>query len=63
MADVVRVSVEDARRKVKAGEALLVCAYGDEAKCRKLNLEGSISLSTFESRVGALPKSREIIFY
>ena len=63
MADIVRVGVEEARRKVTAGQALLVCAYKDEAKCRMLNLDGSISLSTFESRVGALPKSQEIIFY
>jgi hypothetical protein len=63
MADIVRVGVEEARRKVTAGQALLVCAYEDEAKCRMLNLDGSISLSSFESRVGSLPKSREIIFY
>lgn len=63
MADIVRVGVEEACRKVTAGQALLVCAYEDEAKCRMLNLDGSISLSTFESRVGSLPKSREIIFY
>jgi hypothetical protein len=63
MADIVRVGVEEARRKVTAGQALLVCAYEDEAKCRMLNLDGSISLSTFESRVGSLSKSREIIFY
>ena len=63
VADIVRVGVEEARRKVAAGQALLVCAYEDEAKCRMLNLDGSISLSTFESRVGSLPKSREIIFY
>lgn len=63
MADIVRVGVEEARRKATAGQALLVCAYEDEAKCRVLNLDGSISLTTFESRVGFLPKSREIIFY
>ena len=63
MADVERVSVEEAHRKVKANLALLVCAYEDEAKYRKLNLDGSISLGSFQSRVASLPKTQEIIFY
>ena len=42
---------------------LLVCAYDDEAKYRKVNLEGSISLTSFQSRVGSLPKTQELIFY
>jgi hypothetical protein len=41
----------------------LVCAYEDEAKCRMLNLDGSISFTSFKSRVNSLPKSQEIIFY
>ena len=63
MADVERISVEDARRRVDAKRALLVCAYEDEAKCRMINLEGSISLTSFQSRLASLPKSQEIIFY
>jgi hypothetical protein len=58
-----RISVEEARRKVQADEALLVCAYEDEAKCRVLNLDGSISLTAFQSKVASLPKSHEIIFF
>jgi hypothetical protein len=63
MADIERISVEQAHAKVKANQALLVCAYEDEAKCRVLNLEGSISLAGFRSRVASLPKTQEIIFY
>jgi hypothetical protein len=63
MADIERISVEEVRRKAKAKQALLVCAYEDEAKYRKLNLEGSISLASFQSRVASLPKTHEIIFY
>lgn len=63
MADVERISVEEARRKAKANQALLVCAYEDDAKYRKLNLDGSISLVSFQSRVASLPKTQEIIFY
>ena len=64
MADIERISVEQAHQRVKANQALLVCAYDDEAKCRMINLEGSISLTNFQSRVtGSLPKTQEIIFY
>jgi hypothetical protein len=42
---------------------LLVCAYEDEAKCRMLNLDGSISFASLQSRAASLPKTQEIIFY
>jgi hypothetical protein len=63
MADVERISAEQAYAKSKANKALLVCAYEDEAKCRMLNLDGSISLASFQSRAASLPKTQEIIFY
>jgi hypothetical protein len=63
MADISRIGVEEAHRKTKAGQALLVCAYEDEAKCRMFNLDGSMSLTSFESKVKSLPKNQEIIFY
>ena len=63
MADIERISVEEAHRKVAANQALLVCAYDDEARCRKLNLDGSISLTSFESKAASLPKEQEIIFF
>jgi hypothetical protein len=63
MADIERISVQQAHAKTKANQALLVCAYEDEAKCRMLNLDGSISFTSFKSRVNSLPKSQEIIFY
>ncbi len=63
MADIERISVEEAHRKVQANQALLVCAYEDEAKCRMANLDGSISLVSFQSKVASLPKTQEIIFF
>jgi hypothetical protein len=63
MAEVARIGVEEAHRKTKAGQALLVCAYEDEAKCRMFNLDGSMSLTSFESKVKSLPKNQEIVFY
>ena len=63
MADIERISAPQARAKTTANQALLVCAYEDEAKCRMVNLEGSISFASLQSRVGTLPKAQEIIFY
>ena len=55
-----RIEVEDARQHVASGQALLVCAYEDPAKCRQV--EGSISLPEFQERLPALPKGQEILF-
>ena len=63
MADIERVSAQQTYAKITANQALLVCAYEDDEKCRRLNLEGSISFTSFKSRVQSLPKSQEIIFY
>jgi hypothetical protein len=63
MADIKRISVQQAYAKTKANQALLVCAYEDEAKCRMLNLDGSISFASLQSRAASLPKAQEIIFY
>ena len=63
MTDIERISVEDAHKKLKENRALLVCAYEDEAKCRMLNLDGSISLTRFQREAASLPKSQEIIFF
>jgi hypothetical protein len=63
VADIERISVKDAHEQVAANQALLVCAYEDDAKCRMVNLDGSISLTSFQSRVGSLPKTQNIIFF
>jgi hypothetical protein len=63
MPDIERISVDEAHRKVQANQALLVCAYEDEAKCRMLNLDGSISLTSFQTKAASLPKNEEIIFF
>lgn len=56
-----RIDVDQARRKVESGEALLVCAYEDEDKYRGAALEGSISLDQLRSR--SVDRDQEIIFY
>jgi hypothetical protein len=63
MAEIERISAQETLTKTKANQALLVCAYEDESKCRMLSLEGSISFASLQSRVKSLPKTQEIIFY
>lgn len=58
-----RVTPAEIFDKVKAGTALLVCAYDSEDKFKALHLDGAISLSEFKSRLSSLPKDQEIIFY
>jgi len=58
-----RVSAEEVHEKLKAGNALLVCAYEDESKFKKMGLQGAISLNEFKSKLPSLAKDQEIIFY
>jgi hypothetical protein len=59
----VRISPEEAYRKVKAGQAILVCAYPEEEKFLKVRLDMAISFGEFQKRLPTLPKDQEIIFY
>jgi hypothetical protein len=63
MQEVERIAPETVRPSVQAGDTLLVCAYEDEEKCRKMRLEGSITLNELRSRMSAVPKHQEIVFY
>jgi len=62
-ARVERVGAGEARRRVAEGRAVLVCAYEDEEKCRRLKLEGAHTLRELEAGMATLPRSQEIIFY
>ncbi len=42
---------------------MLVCAYDDEQKCSKINLQDSMNMAQFTARVATLAKDQEIIFY
>ena len=63
MAEVERISAEDARRKVQSGQALLVCAYDDDAKCATMRLEGATTLNDLRRTLPSLPRGREVILY
>jgi hypothetical protein len=58
-----RVTAEEVHDKLKSGKALLVCAYEDEEKFKKLQLEGAISFNAFKSKLPSLSKDQEIVFY
>ncbi len=63
MTEPIRISAEEARKKVTSGEALLVCAYEDVEKFGKTHLEAAISLQDFKARLPSLSRDQEIIFY
>jgi rhodanese-related sulfurtransferase len=58
-----RVTAEEIHQRLKSEAALLVCAYEDDAKFKKLRLQGAISLNEFKSRLSSLTKDQEIVFY
>ena len=58
-----RISPEEVHPKLKSGKALLVCAYEDDAKFKKLKLQGAISFNEFKSKLPSLSKDQEIVFY
>jgi len=63
MAEPKHISPEEVHQKLKAGKALLVCAYEDEAKFKMMPLQGAISFNEFKSKLPSLTKDQEIIFY
>ena len=62
VAEMNRISPDEAMEKAKSGEALLVCAYDDD-KCKTILLEGALLRSEFEAKLDTLPKTQEVIFY
>jgi hypothetical protein len=59
----IRITPTEAYKQVRAGSALLVCAYLDEGVCKDIMLEGAISLAAFEKKLPGLKKDQGIIFY
>jgi hypothetical protein len=67
MSDIERISVQQAHAKTKANQALLVCAYEDEAKCRMLTRRSQrcrsgseISRAGLYQRQGAKGRCRSV---
>ncbi|TLD43128.1 MAG: hypothetical protein JETT_0563 [Candidatus Jettenia ecosi] len=59
----IRITPEEAHKKLESHEAILVCAYEDDAKYKQVQLQETISFSEFKSRLPSLAKDKEIIFY
>ena len=58
-----RISPEEVRKGLESGSILLVCAYEDESRFKKIQLGGAISFGEFQKRLPALSKDQEIVFY
>jgi hypothetical protein len=63
MNKVSRITPEETYQKLRAGKALLVCAYDSEEQFRNLQLEGAISFSELRAKLPALSKDQEIVLY
>ena len=69
MDDVRRVTPEEARQRVESGQALLVCAYEDEARCRQMRIRDALTMAELqellerERREKKEQRDRELIFY
>jgi hypothetical protein len=63
MSEVTRITPQEVRPRILTGEALLVCAYEDDARFSTLHLEGAIPYSTFAASLAGIAKSRELVFY
>jgi hypothetical protein len=63
-ADVPRISVEDAKKDVDAGKAVIVDARGDAAyKIEHIAGSLNLALGTPEEQFSTLPKDKKIIVY
>ena len=63
MSEVSRITPEETYKKLRAGDAVLVCAYDSQEQFRSLQLEGAISLPELREKLPFLSKEQEIVFY
>ncbi len=63
MVKAIRITPKETFQKLRAGKAMLVCAYDSDEQFRSLQLQGAISLSEFRAKLSSLPKDQEIVFY
>ena len=63
MAEAIRITPEETFQKLRAGKALLVCAYDSEERFKNLQLEGAISFPELRSKLPSLSNDQEIILY
>ena len=61
--DVSRVSPDETRSRLQAGQAMLVCGYEADEKFRSVQLEGAVSYNRFLELLPAVGRDQELIFY
>lgn len=63
MSQVDLIDAQDAYNHINYDSALLICAYESDEKFHRLQLEGAIALSEFQSISATVAKDKELIFY
>ena len=63
MSTVELIDARDAFKHMQDDSALLICAYESDEKFHKLQLEGAIPLSEFQTIAPTLAKDKELVFY
>jgi len=63
MEKVKRISPQEVGRRLQSGATILVCAYDDDDLFGKMKLRGALSMKDLRSKLSALPKNQEIVFY
>lgn len=58
-----KIDAQQAQNRLSAGDALLVCAYDDEQKCRSMQFGGALTLQEFERRKATIDRSSDILLY
>ena len=63
MPQVDHIDAREAFDHINADSALLICAYESDDKFHRLQLDGAIPLSEFQSISATVSKDKELIFY
>jgi hypothetical protein len=58
-----RLSADEVRERMEDNDTMLVCAYDDSEKCRRIGIEEAVPYPDFKSKLGSIPKSKEIVFF
>lgn len=60
--DVPRIPAAEVRKRLEEG-AVLACAYDDEAKCRKMLVDGALTMDDLRGASAEILPDQEILFY
>jgi hypothetical protein len=64
MASAKRIAPSEVRKIRDKGEDVpLICAYENEEKCEKYDIDGAFSFEEFKRRFSDAPKHKRLVFY